>query len=95
MYIIIKLLSYYYYFIIIFFPHERRGLHDPILVQINSISSSSSCIRYIEICNRFVYNNKYNIQHDMYKINLIASSIGSRYLPTIYISIIKFICRIY
>ena len=42
MYIIIKLLSYYYYFIIIFFPHERRGLHDPILVLINSISSSSS-----------------------------------------------------
>ena len=41
MYIIIKLLSYYYYFIIIFFPHERRGLHDPILVLINSISSSS------------------------------------------------------
>ena len=39
---IIKLLSYYYYFIIIFFPHERRGLHDPILVLINSISSSSS-----------------------------------------------------
>ena len=36
---IIKLLSYYYYFIIIFFPHERRGLHDPILVLINSISS--------------------------------------------------------
>ena len=32
MYIIIKSLSYYYYFIIIFFPHERRGLHDPILV---------------------------------------------------------------
>ena len=32
MYIIIKLLSYYYYFIIIFFPHERRGLYDPILV---------------------------------------------------------------
>ena len=31
-YIIIKLLSYYYYFIISFFPHERRGLHDPILV---------------------------------------------------------------
>ena len=42
MYIIIKLLSYYYYFVIIFFPHERRGLHDPILVQINLISSSSS-----------------------------------------------------
>ena len=43
MYIIIKLLSYYYYFIIIFFPHERRvSLHDPILVQINLISSSSS-----------------------------------------------------
>ena len=42
MYIIIKLLSYYYYFIIIFFPHERRGLHDSILVLINSISSSSS-----------------------------------------------------
>ena len=39
MYIIIKLLSYYYYFIIIFFPHERRT-HDPILVQINLISSS-------------------------------------------------------
>ena len=32
MYIIIKLLSYYYYLIIIFFPHERSGLHDPILV---------------------------------------------------------------
>ena len=32
---------YYYYFIIIVFPHERMGLHDPILVQINSISSSS------------------------------------------------------
>ena len=47
MYIIIKLLSYYYYFIIIFFPHERRGLHDPILVLINSISSSLS---YIYIC---------------------------------------------
>ena len=41
MYIIIKLVSYYYYFIIIFFPHERRGLHYPILVLINSISSSS------------------------------------------------------
>ena len=41
MYIIIKLLSYYYYFIIISFPHERRGLHDPILGQINLISSSS------------------------------------------------------
>ena len=37
MYIIITLLSYYYYFII-FFPHERRGLHDPILVQINLIN---------------------------------------------------------
>ena len=46
MYIIIKLLSYYYYFIIIFFPHERRGLHDPILVLINSISSSSSSYIY-------------------------------------------------
>ena len=32
MYIIIKLLSYYYYFIIIFFPNERRGLHNPFLV---------------------------------------------------------------
>ena len=32
MYIIIKFLSYYYYLIIILFPHERRGLHDPILV---------------------------------------------------------------
>ena len=32
MYIIIKLLAYYYYLIIIFFPHERRGLHDPIIV---------------------------------------------------------------
>ena len=32
-YIIIKLLLYYYYLTIIFFPHERRGLHDPILVQ--------------------------------------------------------------
>ena len=42
MYIIIKLLSYYYYFIIIFFPHKRRGLYGPILVQINLISSSSS-----------------------------------------------------
>ena len=39
---ITKLLSYYYYFIIIFFLHERLGLHDPILVQINLISSSSS-----------------------------------------------------
>ena len=44
MYIIIKLLSYYYYFIIIFFPYERRGLHDPILVLINLISSSSSLL---------------------------------------------------
>ena len=45
-YIIIKLLSYYYYFIIIFFPHERRGLHDSILVLINLISSSSSSSSY-------------------------------------------------
>ena len=41
MYIIIKLVSYYYYFIIIFFPHERRSLHDPILVLMNLISSLS------------------------------------------------------
>ena len=26
---------------VLHFPHERRGLHDPILVLINSISSSS------------------------------------------------------
>ena len=31
-YIIIKLSSYYYYYLIIFLPHERRALHDPILV---------------------------------------------------------------
>ena len=32
MYMFIKFVSYYYYLIIIFFPHERKGLHDPILV---------------------------------------------------------------
>ena len=52
MYIIIKLLSYYYYFIIIFFPHEPRGLHDPILVLINLISSSS--YHHIGVYSKYV-----------------------------------------
>ena len=55
MYIIIKLLSYYYYFII-FFPHERSGLHDPILVQINIISSSSLLLKKIIKINKLLTN---------------------------------------
>ena len=72
MYIIIKLVSYYYYFIIMFFPHERRGLHDPILVQINLISSSSYIYIYI-----IFYNNTYIVydivtKHITYVYGLIS-----------------------
>ena len=75
MYIIIKLLSYYYYFIIIFFPHERRGLHDPILVLINSISSSS----YLYA----VYKNieKYNQQLGNKKLTGTMLTLYTIYIP--------------
>ena len=56
MYIIIKLLSYQYYCIIIFFQHERRGIHDPILVLINLISSSSS-YNFFKLDLKIKFNN--------------------------------------
>ena len=77
MYIIIKLLSYYYYFIIILFQHERTGLHNPILVLINSISSSSYelyiSLLYNNIAYRYYINIKYehiNKLHNIHNISL-------------------------
>ena len=69
MYIIIKLLSYYYYLIIIFFPHERRGLHGPILVPnkpniiIIMIYNLYTIINYIAIHTKYVKFELVNRNH--------------------------------
>ena len=88
MYIIIKLLSYYYYFIISFFPHERRGLHGPILVLINSISSSSyiNCTILLLI---FIKNTYNQILMIIYILEILKITITIVYSISINVPVIR------